>query len=80
MSNSALLFVCIAVYLAIGLLCWRRIVLTPTPCEPSGGEEWRRDIIAADARGDISLLIVKGTFIPLWPLVLIFGWSWARLT
>jgi len=66
------------IYLALGLFCWRRIVIAcPAPGQP---EEWRKDLIEADARSDVALLLAKGTFILLWPLALGMGWLSARLT
>lgn len=66
------------IYLAFGLFWWRRIVITcPAPNQP---EEWHRDLIEADARSDVALLVAKGTFILLWPLALGVGWLSARLT
>lgn len=65
-------------YLALGLLWWRRIVIaSPAPGQPA---EWRKDLIEANARSDVALLIAKGTFILLWPLALGIGWLSARLT
>lgn len=66
------------VYLAIGLFWWRRIIIAhPAQTQP---EKWRKDLIEADVRSDVALLIAKGTFILLWPLALGFGWLLARLT
>ncbi|MFN8684168.1 hypothetical protein ACDP63_24080 [Paracoccus sp. P2] len=66
------------IYLALGLFWWRRIVIAcPAPGQP---EEWRKDLIEADARSDVALLLAKGTFILLWPLALGMGWLSARLT
>lgn len=63
-------------YLAFGQFWWQRIVFaSPAPDQT---EQWRKDLIEADARSDIALLIAKGTFILLWPLALAFGWVWAR--
>ena len=64
-------------YLAAGGFWWHRIVL-PGPL-PGKAEDWRGDLAQASQRGDISLLIVKGTFVLLWPLALGWGWVSAKL-
>lgn len=69
--------VTILIYLATGGFWWRRIVLPgPARGEPEG---WRVDLADADARGEVALLIAKGTFVLLWPLALFGGWLWVRV-
>ncbi|GAB1361327.1 hypothetical protein MASR1M32_05630 [Rhodobacter sp.] len=63
-------------YLLAGAFWWRRIVL-PGPALGEA-EEWHKDLARASARGDVSLLIVKATFILLWPLALGGGWLLSR--
>ena len=64
-------------YLALGQFWWQRIVFA-SPA-PDQHEQWRKDLIEADARSDVALLVAKGTFILLWPLALGIGWLSARL-
>lgn len=74
-------------YLLLGNLWWRRIVLPKSGSVPAEWDEptddgvrhWRQEAKAAEARGDIALLIVKATFVLLWPLALAFGFVWARI-
>lgn len=64
-------------HLALGLFWWHRIVISgPASDQP---EELREDLIEADARSDVALLVAKGTFILLWPLALAYGFLSARL-
>tara|TARA_R110000737_G_scaffold205909_1_gene224378 strand:+ start:1525 stop:1752 length:228 start_codon:yes stop_codon:yes gene_type:complete len=73
--NLELLFA--IAYLALGQFWWRRIVTASAALtEPEG---WRQELIVAEIRGDLALLIGKGTFILLWPLALCVGWISSRL-
>lgn len=74
-------------YLFVGHLWWRKVVL-PAHAPPGFGRTepaddavrlWQQDARAAEARGDVALLIVNATFVLLWPLALAFGWLTARL-
>lgn len=66
-----------ALYLAAGAFWWRRIVLPgPTLDEP---EEWRVDLAHSAQRGDVALLMAKGRFLVLWPIVLALGWVTTRI-
>lgn len=63
-------------YLAAGEFWWRRIVVPgPVRYEP---EKSRLELANAAMRGDVALLIAKGTFILLWPMALFSGWLMAR--
>lgn len=74
---SGIIITIAALYLATGAFWWRRIVLPgPVLGEPEG---WRVDLAHSAQRGDFALLIVKGTFVVLWPIVLVLGWLTARI-
>ncbi|MGA0615654.1 hypothetical protein [Paracoccus sp. KR1-242] len=67
----------IIAYLALGCYWWKRIAIAiPSNAQP---EKWQTDLINADLRGDIALLVVKGIFVLFWPLALFLGWLSARL-
>lgn len=65
-----------ALYLYAGAVWWGRIVLSKGALGEA--ESWRTDLVTADARGDVALLLVKGGFVMLWPLVLAAGWMASR--
>ena len=75
---SCLALALVALYIFLGAFWWRRIVLPgPVTGEP---EDWRLGLALAARRGDIALLMAKGTFVLLWPLALGWGWVSARIT
>jgi hypothetical protein len=39
---------------------------------------WQHEAIAAEARGDVALLIVKATSVLLWPLAMVVGFIWTK--